>query len=360
MRKILCSLLILSLTFMSCMETQKSQIEKQAIEAFKSFYNTEKDAEFVNIETVFSTENLCIIHADVKNVVPNKVEYLYLLQDGKFYEAFRDLNKDSIYVCESTLKEIGKGTIYENLGFEEAIFYRAALYINNVGREVGNHNTDFFIHIPIETGLWEICDVVDEFGDMVSRDCLRLTGKGTFSNDYKTNESLIALLFVDIFNNISLRLIENGKKVVEEVGDLKIKDCEGGIHKIYFSKTSSGEFEPYSIERKMELREIIQKEGEITAIAEVGGGLFPSGKTTYKFKFKLDGLKKAMRYIQPSKVSETDQDEELESDYDELDSGMESESVNEEDIKFSIPESESMNEVDLDNESDKNKDDEIE
>lgn len=70
------------------METQKSEIEKQAIEAFKMSYAKEKDAIFEKYKTVFYTQNLCIMHIEDNNVnAPNKVEYLFFIQDGKKYEA---------------------------------------------------------------------------------------------------------------------------------------------------------------------------------------------------------------------------------------------------------------------------------
>lgn len=333
MRKFLYTLFIFSMAFVSCVNTLKSEIEKQAIETFKMSYAKEiKDAEFESFKTVFFTQNLCILHVEDNSVnAPKKYEYLFFTQDGSNYEALQDLSQDSIFVSENTLKKISKGKIYENLDYEKATFFRAASYINTFGREVGNHNTDFTLRIPMKTGLWEICDVVDEFSDKVSSNCLRLIGKGTFSNSIVTNEKLIALLFVDENYNCSLQLVEYENGVVKDFGGtIKIKDGEGDVHEIYFSKSSAGDIEPTSIATKMEFKMIIEKEGELSAIANTSGWLL-SEKKSYKFKFNLDGFKKAMNYIRPS------EDDVSVTEYEEIDSNIEE--FNHEDIdeKMDIP-----------------------
>ena len=98
--------------------------------------------------------------------VQKKVEYLFLTLDGKNYEAYQDLDDDSIFVSETTFNKISKGTIYENQDYATAILFRSVNYINAYGREVGNHKTDFFINSPLKTGAWELCGVADEFGEI--------------------------------------------------------------------------------------------------------------------------------------------------------------------------------------------------
>ncbi len=183
MKKFLYTLFFLSMAFVSCVDTQKSEIENQAIETFKkSLLEDSKDVTFENIKTVFTSKNLCIINADISGIKGlNKIEYLFLTLDGKNYEAFQDLNDDSVFVSESTFNKICKGTIHDNEDYATAILFRSVVYINSNGREVGNHNTDFFINSPLKTGLWEICATADEFGDLTDKKCLRLVGKGTYS-----------------------------------------------------------------------------------------------------------------------------------------------------------------------------------
>lgn len=336
MKKYLYTLLFISLAFVSCVNTHKSEFENQAIETFKtSFINLaddSKDAQFDNIKTVFTSKNLCILHAEISGIKDlNKVEYLFLTLDGKNYEAFSNLDDDSVFVSEPTLIKVRKGTIYENLDFEDAILFRASVYMNYFGKEVGTNNTDFFIKSPINTGLWELRDYQDEFGDKTSGKFLSLYGKGTWSNSIETDQKLIALLFVN--EEIAVfRLVRNGRLVDEFSGRIKLKDGEGGIHELYFSERDRDIAPVWKNEIK-EFREIIEKQGILSVIAEVGGGLF-SQKYIYKFKFNLEGFKKAMYFLNPRGFGADDSDEvtdeEIEAVKDKIVFNVETEFVKEE------------------------------
>ena len=335
MKKILYSLFVISLTLVSCIETKQSEIEKQAIESFKMSYAQEyKDINFETFKTVFYTQNLCILHIEDDNMnAPTKLEYLFFTQDGKNYEAIQNLSNDSIFVSKSTLKKISNGTIYENQDYANAIVFRVVQYISLMGREVGNHSTDFFLNSPMETGLWNLGSTVDEFGDKVGENGLVTMGKGTYSDNYNTNERLYAALFSDKLGNVGMKLFEEGNGEVKEFRNhIKIKDSEGIIHDIYFTDSSPGAITPFSIEEKLELLQIIEKEGIMSAIAEDKGGWLSSNKTTYKFKFNLTGFKKAMKFLRPNEDNTSD------SDYENSD--IESESTEEEvkeNIKFDPP-----------------------
>ena len=323
---------ILSLVFVSCIETPTSKFENLAIETFKESFNElgedSKDATIKNIKTVFSTDKLCILHADISGISIKKLEYLFLSQDGKNYEAFSNLDNDSVFVSEPTLINVRKGTIYENLDFAEAILFRASVFINYFGKEVGTNNSDFFIKSPINTGLWELRDFKDEFGDKTSGKFLGLYGKGTWSNSLETDQKLIALLFVDE-ENAFFRLVRNRRLVDEFSGTIKLKDGEGVIHEIYF-REKDRDIEPFWEKDIKEFREIIEKEGTLSVIAEVGGGLFTQ-KYLYKFKFNLDGFKKAMNYIRPS------EDDVSVTEYEEIDSNIEEFKHEDIDEKLDVP-----------------------
>lgn len=310
----------MSLTFVACVETPKSEIEKQAIETLKkSILEDSKDATIDNIKSVFSSKNLCILHADISGVKgTNKVEYLFLTLDDKNYEAFQDLNDDSVFVSESTFNKICKGTIYEHQDYATAILFRSVIYMNFNGWEVGNHNTDFFINSPLKTGLWELCGTADIFGDLTGGKCLRLIGKGTYSTQYENDNKLIALLFVYDNGYANFVLLEDGSRKVDDFdGHIKIKDGKGDVHDIYFTDKQSGVIVPYwdkkdsyQGEGKFEFKELLEKEGILSALAEVGGRLFSSSsKCTYRFKFHLGGLKNAMRFFQSSGYIESDNDD---------------------------------------------------
>ena len=343
MKKCLYLLFSISLTFVCCnnqkSKIDNSEIEKQAIETFKkSVLEDSKDATFDKIKTVFTSKNLCILNADISGLKGlNKVEYLFITLDGKNYEAFHDLNDDSIFVSEPTFNKISKGTIYENQDYATAILFRSVIYMNTNGREVGNHNKDFIINSPLKTGLWEISDIEDEFGDKTGGKCLRIIGKGTYSSDYESDTRLLAFLFVYKNGFVNIQLYKD-KKIVDDFSErLKIKDGEGDVHEIHFSSDRLGQIEPSSKVDKIEFADIIEKEGMLSAIAKESKFLnFAYSNKTYNLKFNLDGLKNAMKFLNPNvdDVSVTE--------YEEIDSNIEE--FNHEDIDekldVSIPEAE--------------------
>lgn len=350
MKKIFYYLSVVCLTLVSCIETKQSEIEKLAIETFKMSYAQEnKDINYETFKTVFYTQNLCILHIEDDNKnAPTKVEYLFFTQDGKNYEAIQNLAKDSIFVSEPTLKKISNGTIYENQDYANAIVFRAVQYICMTGREVGNHSTDFFLNTPLETGLWILGNTVDEFGDKVGENHLITFGKGTYSDKYKTNEILMVALITDKYGNVVLKLFENGNGEVKEFRHyIKIKDSDGIIHEIYFTDTSSGYIRPNTVEDALELLRIVEKEGEISAIAEVKGGWFSSSKT-YKFKFNLTGYKKAMKFLRPNDDNTTGYDYENS----DIESGSTEEEIKE-NVKFEPPQIGGEPDSDLELESSK-------
>lgn len=321
MKKCLYLLFSISLTFVCCnnqkSKIDNSEIEKQAIETFKeSVLEDSKDATFDKIKTVFTSKNLCILNADISGLKGlNKVEYLFITLDGKNYEAFHDLNDDSIFVSEPTFNKISKGTIYENQDYATAILFRSVRYMNTNGREVGNHNKDFIINSPLKTGLWEISDIEDEFGDKTGGKCLRIIGKGTYSSDYESDTRLLALLFVYKNGFVNIQLYKD-KKIVDDFSErLKIKDGEGDVHEIHFSSDRLGQIEPSSKVDKIEFADIIEKEGMLSAIAKESKFLnFAYSNKTYNLKFNLDGLEKAMKYLKHNSSDYNYDEDEIESE----------------------------------------------
>lgn len=307
MKKFFYSLLLVLFTLSSCSDNPTSELEEQAKETFKiSFAKMTEDDENVKIEkinTMFSNDSLCILHIEVKGKnkfgaeVTNKLEYLFTTQSGKSYEAFQDLDKDSIYVSAPTLKKLSKGMIYENLSFEEATLYRCVMYINSKGQEVGNKDAEFKLPIPTGTGLWELDRFTDDFGDKISEKYLRLTGYGEFSNSAATNEKMVVCLFADK-NNAHFRFLEYGTSVVKdpEYYNFKIKDSKGTIHNLRFFCSSEGYIGPsvYSNNSEKEFRKIIEMEGVISVHAELDSEY---SHAEYQFKLNLDGFKKACTFL---------------------------------------------------------------
>ena len=311
MKKVLFTLFVAGLAFVSCSENPASTLESMAKEnltsAVKSIVGDSEDAKIENIKTVYSSDSLCILNFDLQGKMNIGLsngndfdmtfgaEYIYLLNNGKYYYASQLLSEDSVYVSKATLDKIKKGTIYESLSYDDALMYRAIMLINARGKEVGNNDAEVSIPNPLGTGLWELDSYNDEFGETTNDKYLRLTGFGKFSNSASTGEKLIVCLFADK-DMINFRFIEYDESVVKEdaLCKMKIKDAKGEVHNINFLCTEKGYINPFTGEPAEELRKIVEMEGVMSVNAEISDEYSSIG--TYTFKLNLDGYKKALEY----------------------------------------------------------------
>ena len=323
-------MLMTFLVLMSC--SKSSKLESEAEEVMNhTFHEVAKDANSVkisNVNVVFSNDSLCILHLDLsaKNGLgmetTSKMEYVYLVSNGKKYESYQELGSDSIFLSNETFEQIKRGKIYEKLSYESAMYYMAAVFVNNQGRAVGDKIGELEVRIPVPTGTgaWEIHSFTDDFGEESDGKYLTLTGKGTFSNSATTNSRLSVLMFVTQYN-VSFKFAEYGSQLVkgEKYFTLRIKDSSGEIKEIRMFNDEDGNIrnlimnteeapfgdllELYKLSSKSEdetapdgnkiLREILEKEGTISGIAEMG----EYSKSKYSFKFDLTGFNEAIKHL---------------------------------------------------------------
>lgn len=320
---------LLTIILMSCSKAGK--LENEAKDAAnKTFHELAKDPSSVKLSDVkatFCNDSLCILHLNftAKNGLgietTDKMEYIYLVSSGKKYEAYQELEMNSVYLTGDAFEKTKKGTIYEELPYETALYYRAALFINNQGRAVADKSYDQEIKIPVPTGTgaWEIHNFKDEFGEEGSEKYLTLSGNGTFSNSATTNSKLSVIMFVD-HNAVSFRFAEYGSQLVkgEKYFTLRIKDSKGEIKEIRMFNDEDGNIrnlimnddapfgdllELYKLasESKDEtapdgneiLKEILEGEGVIIGSAEMG----EYNRSKYSFKLDLTDYNKAYKYL---------------------------------------------------------------
>lgn len=303
-------LMLMSIVLLSC--SKASKLEKEAKETMpKTLHESAKDPSSVKISdvnTVFSNDSLCILHLlfTAKNGFgiesSSKVEYVYLASGDKKYEAFKELNVDSIYQTNSDFEKTKKGKIYEKLQYDNALFYRASIMVNTQGRVIGDKAGEQEVNIPVPTGtgLWEVHNFTDEFGEESSGKYLTLVGKGIFSNSATTGSEMTAILFVTKEMFVSLRLIEYDSNLVksEDSYDCKIKDSEGAVHVLTLKGDEiSGNLTPpfWREEEVEELKAVVEKGGMMTfSLTERNAYSTPD---TYLFKLDATGFKKAFSFL---------------------------------------------------------------
>ena len=279
----------------------KEEAEKAMPQVFNEIAKDPSSVKISNVNTVFSNDSLCIIHLSLtaKNGLgienTSRMEYAYIESGGKKYEAYNTLDADSVYQDQSTYEKGKAGKIYENLPYESAMYYRAAILANSNGRLVGDKAGEEEINIPIPTGtgFWELGNYIDEFGEETPNRYLRLGGKGVFSNSATTGSRMTAYLIVDR-NNIAFRFVEYDSHVVkdDETCEMKIKDSYGDVHEITLYNSRDGQMTTFSNET---VKEILKKGGKITCSAEIG----KYSKSKYLFKMDVSGYDNAYEFISP-------------------------------------------------------------
>lgn len=303
MKKFCVFIFALSAVILSSCSNKAKELEEEALKAMPQMFNDiAKDPSSVkiaNTKTIFSNDSLCIIHLNLtaKNGLgietSNMMEYIYIQSGQNKYEAYQALDADSVFQDTKTFEKKKLGTIYEKLQYEDALYYRAAILTNNVGRAVGDKAGDeeVTIAIPTGTGFWQLGSYIDEFGEETSNKYLRIGGRGVFSNSATTGSRMTAYLIVDR-KDVFFRFVEYDTNIVkgDETCDMKIKDSYGDVHKVTFYNSRDGQMTTFS---GYTIKEILKKGGKITVSAEMGN----YSKSKYLFKMDVSGYDKAYEFI---------------------------------------------------------------
>lgn len=289
--------------------TSKIEIyaKQRCSDLFTGLANDPSSVKLSDFRTVYKTDSICILHLKftAKNrfgvETSDNMEYIYFIgTENKVYESYVYLSSsDSIYLNETALNLLKKGTFYEELDYQNAMKHRIISQLNKEGRVV-NSTESVNIEPLVKTGKWEIEYYKDEFGEYGNSSYLILMGSGVFSNSIATNSDLSAILFVDK-GSISLRLIEYRMVVVknDDTFSLKIKDVDGVVMKFKLYNTESGYMYFTNSDsfgkQYTDMLKILQKEGTIRCSGEMYNSYSSS---SYTFSFNLDGFNEAMLYVQ--------------------------------------------------------------
>jgi len=299
---------LLTIILMSCSKASKleSEAKKTMEQTFREVAKDANSLKFSNVKAVFSNDSLCIIRLGVsaKNGLgietTSKMEYIYLVSGENKYESYQELGNDSIYLTNESYEKIKKGKIYEELAYDDALYYRAATFLNNQGRIVGDKDgeQDVKIPVPTGTGAWEIHNYIDEFGEEGSGKYLSIMGKGTFSNSATTGSRMAAILFVSKSGGMSFRLIEYNSSIVksDDSYDCKIKDAAGDvITMVLRNNDESGNMFSWNEEENNNLHKALLKGGDITV--SIRERYAYSTPDTYLFKMDVTGFEKAFSFL---------------------------------------------------------------
>ena len=305
--KILTSALLLSIMVVSCdrsREVQKAAIE-QLHQTVREMVENVNRISLTEGKTVYKDDSLCIIHFTLNdsvapdNVSSNKMEYVYMLSGGKAYEGIQLVKDYMVFIPDYDFNEEKMETIYQNLTYEQALRYKAAVFVNGRGRQVDDKRAEFNIPVPTETGNWEI-HYYKENGEL-NKDSrfMSVLGRGTFSTNGHNIQEMMAILSADNNNFFTVKLIENNVRVVRGVDayDCTITDSKGNTHQLTLANNYYGKMNVIgndSVAGSDVLLDVLEYGGEVTFDVKGREKVAPF---EYKFKFNADGFAKAKFYI---------------------------------------------------------------
>lgn len=309
MRHLTSLMVILAVLILTaCSQSQKTSSEaRTSMEALvKELAKNPESVKIDNVNAVYQNDSLSVLHFDftAKNGLgmesTDKMEYIYLIQGDKKYEAIHELSADSVYVDNPTWEKNRKGNIYENLEYDAALRYLAAIFINGNGRVVGDkaRENEVKIEVPTGTGAWELKRYSDSFGEETDDKYLVLMGDGVFSNSATTNSNLKVVFFID-GNGFSFRLFEYGSSPVKDDDATyvtRIKDSEGNVHDFrLWNSGQSGQIGSFynGTEDYQKIVDILKKGGDIIVLMNYS----KYGQSDYRFKLNVDGFEKAMQLV---------------------------------------------------------------
>jgi hypothetical protein len=265
--------------------------------------NNSKEIEISNIvtNTKFVNDSLCIIDAvyDVKVLDDEKhqktVDYVYLIHSHNAYEAIRnEVFDDIVFLSKDEFEKKRIGEIYEELNYEDALYYLASILINKHGRQVDNHNKD--VNIPTPFGNWELYTVEDVFGDMTTKKYIGTKGKGTTSVNANKNIDMTVYLFIrdeEVFFKFHLGDLQYVCDFDLPI-IMKIKDSEGKVYSFDFICKNNGEIRLRTENNNKQLYHqfisILEKEGIVSGSTEIH-------HSPYKFKIDITGYHNILKRL---------------------------------------------------------------
>ena len=303
--------LFITLVFFAC--TPKDKLQRRAISDAKNMIekmakepvNFDSDIRLEDIKPVYGSDSLCILFLKIKHQnligmdINQRIEFVHF--GNRWFYHFPDEKDAPIYLTNEFFEKNKKGKIYENFKYDNAIYYRAALYLNKLSKEDS-------LLIPLRTGLWELDNYTDD------------SPKQTGSN-YLLLRSCDGVGFCD---NVSAgdwipKKSEEQAELIVDKDEICFRILGGASlwlwnNSVCFIESSNGELYgpwPVSEKNKMfdkrivpsknkkdmydKIRLLLEEEGIITVTFQ--HSLIMRGTQKYKFKMNLVGYKEASRFL---------------------------------------------------------------
>jgi len=277
----------------------KGGVEQYIVEINEKLGNVELSS--IKTETKLVNDSLCIIEAnfDVQDEkgekYPNTIEYVYLIYANKAYEAYQLKGLgDFIYCPKEAFDMKKKGEIYEELSYNDAMYYLASTIINNCGRLIENHKGG--VKIQTSLGNWKLFNIEDEFGDKTQEKYIGAKGRGTIKFDANRNIDMTVYLFIR-HDEVFFKFHEGDLKYTSYDNlpiSMKIKDADGEVNSFEFVCKDNGDIcmntDKEDKQSYFNFISIIEKGGIISGSTQIYN-------SPYIFKIDVSGYKDAIKKL---------------------------------------------------------------
>lgn len=303
MKKLFYSLALIIATT-SC-TSRPGKMEKEAKVCVQDFFGDfakgPSSVKLSNVEAVYKSDSLCILHLQLtENNESGRentkdYEYVYIASGNSKYEACQEKSRESsvIFQEEDAYEKTKKDKFYEELSYNDGMYYKAAILANSIGRVVGDKTGEEEVNIYISTGTgsWNIGQDLDDFGEETGKKYLFITGKGTCGNSL-TKNSYATIRIVYDEKGAHLILFGDGTNVVKGEGNIpvKIKDSDGKVRSFIFYNTNGGRMDNI-YDSSSSFETILKKGGKIAVSASTTG----FSNNDYLFKLDISGFDKAAK-----------------------------------------------------------------
>ena len=271
----------------------KEMIEKEAMKP--EYFN--RNLRLEDITPVYNSDSLSILYLTVRynnNLgldVNQRAEFVHFGDRWFLHYPDNDKGESTIYFPYDSFDEEKSGTLYENYLYDDAIYYRAAFFINEM-------NTDGRFDIPIKTGLWKLHNKKNSYNEDTGSNSLSLSS--FYCVEENRNDEVKVELIVDkskIFF-ILWRKMLGSYSVASNDGNftIEIEDTEGNSYGPWiFRKTEKGIIPAKNKENiTKEMYHLLEKESVITVLSRNDGFW---RRSRVRFKMNFAGYNEAKKYM---------------------------------------------------------------
>lgn len=271
----------------------KEMIEKKAMEP----ENFNRDIRLEDILPVYQSDSLCILYLTVnfKNALGmetnQRVEFVHFGDYWFTHAPDNDKGETTIYLPEESFAKERKGKIYEDYLYDDAVYYRAALYLNK-------QNPDGDLDIPIKTGLWELGNYKDSYNEDTDDYYLLLSSFYCSAEDEKYDVKAELIVDKETIYFRLWRKISGDFSIASNDGSftISVEESSGDSYGPWiFRKTDQGVVPTKNKKEVIEkMKQILEHESVITVKTHNDGFWW---KSRIKFKMNLAGYNEAKKYL---------------------------------------------------------------